>query len=72
MAQKVKKLPAMQETQVQSLGQEDPLELDMTEQLALKTQKNYKIIKIINYKYYHISVQFSHSVMSNSLQPHGL
>ena len=26
MAQKVKNLPAMQETQVQSLGQEDPLE----------------------------------------------
>ena len=26
MAQRVKRLPAMQETQVQSLGQEDPLE----------------------------------------------
>ena len=26
MAQPVKRLPAMQETQVQSLGQEDPLE----------------------------------------------
>ena len=26
MAQKVKNLPAMQETQVQSLGREDPLE----------------------------------------------
>ena len=26
MAQKVKNLPAMQETQVQSLGQKDPLE----------------------------------------------
>ena len=26
MAQMVKKLPAMQETRVQSLGQEDPLE----------------------------------------------
>ena len=29
MAQMVKNLPAIQETQVQSLGQEDPLEKDM-------------------------------------------
>ena len=29
MAQVVKNLPAMQETRVQSLGQEDPLEKDM-------------------------------------------
>ena len=29
VAQTVKNLPAMQETQVQSLGQEDPLEKDM-------------------------------------------
>ena len=29
VAQLVKNLPAMQETQVQSLGQEDPLEKDM-------------------------------------------
>ena len=29
MAQAVKNLPAMQETQVQSLGQEDPLEKGM-------------------------------------------
>ena len=29
MAQAVKNLPAMQETQVQSLGQEDPLEREM-------------------------------------------
>ena len=29
MAQVVKNLPAMQETQVQSLGQEDPLEKEM-------------------------------------------
>ena len=29
LAQIVKNLPAMQETQVQSLGQEDPLEKDM-------------------------------------------
>ena len=30
MAQTVKNLPAMQETQVQSLGQEDTLEKEMT------------------------------------------
>ena len=29
MAQMVKNLPAMQETRVQSLGQEDPLEKEM-------------------------------------------
>ena len=29
MAQTVKRLPAMQETRVQSLGQEDPLEKEM-------------------------------------------
>ena len=29
MAQTVKRLPTMRETQVQSLGQEDPLEKDM-------------------------------------------
>ena len=29
MAQRVKRLPAMQETQVQSLSQEDPLEKEM-------------------------------------------
>ena len=29
MAQTVKNLPAMQETQVQSLGREDPLEKEM-------------------------------------------
>ena len=33
MAQMVKKLPAMQETQVPSLGQEDPLEKGMANPL---------------------------------------
>ena len=32
MAQTVKHLPTMQETQVQSLGQEDPLEKEMPTQ----------------------------------------
>ena len=29
MAQRVKRLPAMRETQIRSLGQEDPLEKEM-------------------------------------------
>ena len=42
LAQLVKNLPAMQETQVQSLGWEDPLgseESDMTEGLTLGTKE---------------------------------
>ena len=42
VAQSVKNLPAMQETEVQSLGWEDPLgseELDMTEGLTLGTKE---------------------------------
>ena len=35
MAQSVKNLPAMQETQVRSLGQEDPLEKEMATQSSL-------------------------------------
>ena len=35
MAQWVKNLPAMQETQVQSLGLEDPLEQEMTTQSSI-------------------------------------
>ena len=35
MAQTVKNLPAMQETRVQSLGQEDPLEKEMTTHSSL-------------------------------------
>ena len=34
MAQTVKRLPAMRETQVQSLGQEDPLEKEMALQYS--------------------------------------
>ena len=50
----VKNPPATQETRVQSPGQEDPLEEDMTTPSSIS------------------SVQFSHSVVSNSLQPHEL
>ena len=35
----VKRLPAMQETRVQSLGQEDPLEKDMTSHSSILTWK---------------------------------
>ena len=35
VAKSVKNLPAMQETQVQSLGQEDPLEKRMTTQSSI-------------------------------------
>ena len=43
VAQTVKKLPAMQETQVRSLGREDPLEKEMATQssiLAWRTRMN--------------------------------
>ena len=35
MAQMVKRLPMMQETQVQSLGREDPLEKEMATQSSI-------------------------------------
>ena len=37
MAQIVKNLPAMQETSIQSLGQEDPLEKDMATHSSILT-----------------------------------
>ena len=39
MAQTVKHLPAMQETQIQSLGQKDPLEKGMTTHSSILTQR---------------------------------
>ena len=39
MAQMVKSLPAMQETQVRSLGQEDPLEKEMVTHFSILTWK---------------------------------
>ena len=39
-AQPVKKLPAMQETQVQSLGQEDPLEKGMATHSSIFAWRN--------------------------------
>ena len=40
MAQSVKSLPAMWETQVQSLGQEDPLEKEMATHSSILVWKN--------------------------------
>ena len=39
MAQMVKRLPMMQETQVQSLGREDPLEKEMATQSSIFAQE---------------------------------
>ena len=40
MAQTVKRLPAMQESQVRSLGQEDPLEKEMATHSSILAWKN--------------------------------
>ena len=40
MTQMVKNPPAMQETQVQSLGQEDPLEEEVATHSSILAQKN--------------------------------
>ena len=40
VAQKVKNLPAMQETQIWSLGQEDPLEKEMVTHSSILAWKN--------------------------------
>ena len=42
VAQSVKNLPAMQETQVQSLGWEDPLKKDMATHSSILAWKNPK------------------------------
>ena len=39
MAQTVKNLPAIQETQIQSLGQKDPLEKGMATHSSIVTQR---------------------------------
>ena len=70
MAQTVKNLPAMQETQVQSLGREDPLEKGMATHssiLAWKIPSTEEPGRLQS-----SSVQFSRSVMSNSLRSHEL
>ena len=39
MAQRVKRLPTMRETQIQSLGQEDPLEEEMATHSSILARK---------------------------------
>ena len=49
MAQRVKHLPAMWETQVQSLGQEDPLEKEMaTHSSTLGKSRGRKSLVVYN------------------------
>ena len=67
VAQVVKNLPAMQETWVQSLDWEDPLDKGKATHSSILA---WKIPWTISVQF--SSVQFSRSVMSNSLRPHGL
>ena len=89
LAQTVKNLPAMWETQVQSLGWEDPLEEGMATHSSILFF-NLKFIYLFNWRVialqncvgegrmygksnmetYIQSVQFSRSVVSDSLPPH--
>ena len=43
MAQTVKRLPAMQETQVRSLGREDPLDKEMANHSSILAWKNLMV-----------------------------
>ena len=49
VAQMVKSLPTMQETQVQSLGQEDPLEKEMQPTLGLLPGKSQGWRSVVGY-----------------------
>ena len=52
MAQQVKNLPAvqeMQETQVQSLGQEDSLEKEMASRSSILTEKSHVQKSLVGY-----------------------
>ena len=87
VAQTVKSLPAMQETRVQFLGREDPLEKEMaihSSTLAWKipwTEEPERLQSMGSQTVRHdcicvcvyvqfSSVQFSRSVVSDSLRPH--
>ena len=81
MAQRIKRLPAMQETQVQSLGWEDPLEKEMathssilawevpwTEEPGRPQSRGCKESDMTEQLHFlSLSVQFSRSVLSSSL-----
>ena len=49
MAQSVKKLPAVQETQVLSLGQEDPLEKEMAKHSVSLPGKSHGQRSLVGY-----------------------
>ena len=49
VAQTVKNLPAMQETQVQSLGQEDPREKGMAAHSSILTWESYGLRSLVGY-----------------------
>ena len=63
VAQMAKRLPAMRETWVRSLGWEDPLEENRANHSSILAWRNLWTVS---------SVQFSYSVVSDSLRPHGL
>ena len=71
VAQMVKNVPAMRKTWVRSLGWEDPLEKEMATQSRTENARlKLSIQKTKNRASGPISsVQFSHSVMSNSATP---
>ena len=64
----IKNLPAVQETQVPSLGREDPLEKEMATNCSIFA---WRIAGTENPGWLQSS-QFSLSVMSDSLRPRGL
>ena len=78
VAQRLKGLPAMQETQVQSLGREDPLKKEMVNHSSILawripwTEKTGRLQSTGSIPYLFSNFQFSHSVVFNSLQPHGM
>ena len=49
VAQMVKNLPAVQETQVQPLGQEDPLEKEMATHFSILAGKSYRQRNLVGY-----------------------
>ena len=52
VAQMVKNLPVMQETCVQSLGQEDPLEKEMTTHYSILPGESHRQRSLVGYSPY--------------------
>ena len=49
MAQRLKRLPGMRETQVQSLGQEDPLEKEMATHSSIFAWRIHGLRSLVGY-----------------------